>query len=299
MCEVNAQMERQNLQLIEQLKELRFCNICKENKPRFEFYYGNQHRCSKDEINGGFKCKKCADKMAEDKRLEEERTKLEKDKMTKNFIKQFENGYSWCTGCGKFEPFDQFTIDKNTSDGYNSRCKKMIVETKVNYKDQSENRKKWRQNNLERSREISNNWEKRKKKEDPSYKLQRNIKNTICASIRNYNEFHNDKKEKFEEALFKYLPYTPEQLTAHLESLWEPWMNWDNYGKYDKNRPTWQIDHIYPQSKLPFINFTDLNFLLCWSLRNLSPLETAKNIKKRNHIPSNPWDLETAELFDF
>ena len=83
---------------------------------------------------------------------------------------------------------------------------------------------------------------------------------------------------------FDHLPYTPEELKIHIESLWEPWMSWDNYGKFDKNRTTWQIDHIIPQSKLPFESFDDENFKKCWDLKNLRPLETTANLKKGNKL---------------
>lgn len=35
----------------------------------------------------------------------------------------------------------------------------------------------------------------------------------------------------------------------HIESLWEPWMNWDNYGLYNGElNHGWDIDHIIPSS---------------------------------------------------
>jgi hypothetical protein len=80
--------------------------------------------------------------------------------------------------------------------------------------------------------------------------------------------------------------YTSEELKSHIESLWEPWMNWDNYGKFYKNKITWQIDHIIPKSKLTFASLDDENFQKLWALDNLRPLETIANIKKRDKILS-------------
>ena len=74
------------------------------------------------------------------------------------------------------------------------------------------------------------------------------------------------------------LPYTPQQLKEHLEKQFDDKMSWENYGSY------WHIDHIYPQSKLLFQNFDDENFIKCWSLNNLRPLEKIENIKKSNRI---------------
>jgi len=50
-------------------------------------------------------------------------------------------------------------------------------------------------------------------------------------------------------------------------------MNWDNHGKY------WHIDHIMPQSILPYISMEDDNFKKCWALDNLRPLEAIQNMK--------------------
>jgi len=59
-------------------------------------------------------------------------------------------------------------------------------------------------------------------------------------------------------------------------------MSWENYGLYDKGREIWQINHIIPQSKLPYKDFNDENFKTCWSLSNLQPLETVQNINNGN-----------------
>lgn len=87
---------------------------------------------------------------------------------------------------------------------------------------------------------------------------------------------------KHGESCLQHLPYLVEELKSHIESLWESWMTWDNYGSYDYNRKTWQIDHIVPQSKLPYSSMNDENFQKCWALSNLRPLETIANIKKSN-----------------
>jgi len=82
-------------------------------------------------------------------------------------------------------------------------------------------------------------------------------------------------------AIFKHLSYTAEQLKAHLESLWEPWMSWSNYGgRANNKKKTWHIDHIKPQSSFNFTSVEDGNFQKCWALENLRPLEKIANMKK-------------------
>jgi hypothetical protein len=78
-----------------------------------------------------------------------------------------------------------------------------------------------------------------------------------------------DKQERLCKRIFDYLPYTPDKLKAYIESQWEDWMSWENYGLYDKDRKT-----------LIYEDFSDDNFLKCWSLGNLQPLETVANIVK-------------------
>lgn len=63
-------------------------------------------------------------------------------------------------------------------------------------------------------------------------------------------------------------------------------MNWNNQGTYnvqtwdsnDSTTWTWQLDHIIPQSDLPYISMEDNNFKKCWSLNNLRPLSAKQNL---------------------
>jgi hypothetical protein len=75
-----------------------------------------------------------------------------------------------------------------------------------------------------------------------------------------------------------------EELKVHLESLFEPWMNWNNYGRYVPKtydaKPTWQIDHIIPHSKFKYNSMEDEEFAKCWSLSNLRPLSSKQNFEE-------------------
>lgn len=68
------------------------------------------------------------------------------------------------------------------------------------------------------------------------------------------------------------------ELIAYLESKFEPWMNWDNYGAYSTEKRTWQIDHIIPLCKF---DLTDREqFLKACHYTNLQPLGALENYKK-------------------
>jgi len=124
---------------------------------------------------------------------------------------------------------------------------------------------------MERRKQSLNAWQKRREIENPEFRIRRRISSAIRKSLHKENKSIN-----------KLLPYSIQELKQHLEDQFEPWMNWSNYGPANKNQKTWQIDHIIPQSKLPYLSFADDNFIKCWALNNLRPLEAIANIKKGN-----------------
>lgn len=112
----------------------------------------------------------------------------------------------------------------------------------------------------------------------PETKLQHNISGSIRQAIKK----NNSKKKG---SILKHLPYTIAELREHLESQFEDWMSWENYGGCNSSKEkTWHIDHIVPQSHLLYLNMEDENFKKCWALDNLRPLEKIANIKKGNTV---------------
>lgn len=69
------------------------------------------------------------------------------------------------------------------------------------------------------------------------------------------------------------LPFSIDELTAHLERQFLPNMSWANYGK-------WHIDHIIPLSAFNYSTPDDPDFLAAWSLNNLRPLWASDNLAK-------------------
>jgi hypothetical protein len=99
-------------------------------------------------------------------------------------------------------------------------------------------------------------------------KLKKNTGRAVRAAI------HRSEGSKEGERTFDYLPYTVEELREHLEAQFDGKMSWENYGSY------WHIDHIFPQSRLPFDSLDHPNFQKCWALSNLQPLEAKANQSK-------------------
>jgi hypothetical protein len=161
---------------------------------------------------------------------------------------------------------------------------------KANKKKKQEYNKKYYSKNREkllsyrgnrREKDLTNlkHYNKNRRKKDPSFKLRAYVSNSIGRYL-----IANGSSKKG-ESILKYLPYTIEELRLHIESLFEAWMSWDNYGRYsinwDENNQvtwTWQLDHIVPHSMLPYDSFEHPNFLKCWALDNLRPLSAKQNI---------------------
>jgi hypothetical protein len=90
---------------------------------------------------------------------------------------------------------------------------------------------------------------------------------------------------------FEILGCTIEEFKLHLESKFESWMNWVNYGKYNGEYGYgWDIDHIIPLSSAK----TEEEILKLSYYSNLQPLCSKINrdekrdnivtIKKTNNI---------------
>jgi hypothetical protein len=65
----------------------------------------------------------------------------------------------------------------------------------------------------------------------------------------------------------------------HIESLFEDWMTWNNYGN---NKDQWNIDHIQPVSKFDLTNEIELKKAFHFS--NCRPLSSIDNFKKGNKL---------------
>lgn len=197
-----------------------------------------------------------------------------------------------CARCKEDKDENKFGKNSNKKDGLQNYCKecrkeyyKNNIEKKkaydkeyyINNKDnKDEQNKKYFRENRNKINEWHNNWKRNRYKENPEIR----IKEIVSVQIRMALRSRGLSKNK--SSCVDFLPYTIHQLIHHIESLWEPWMNWENYGLYDKNKRTWQIDHKIPHSKFHYNTMDCEEFRNCWSLTNLQPLEAMENIKKKN-----------------
>lgn len=138
--------------------------------------------------------------------------------------------------------------------------------------------KNYRKNNPDKVNKINGTYVKKRKSTDALFKLTINIRNAISNSFN--NKGYTKKSRTYEIIGCSY-----EEFKQHLESLWEPWMNWDNYGNpkdgiLEPNK-TWDIDHIIPLAS----STTEEMLLELNHYSNLQPLcsHYNRNIKKDNY----------------
>jgi len=105
--------------------------------------------------------------------------------------------------------------------------------------------KEYYETNKESIREYKKLWIKEKRKNDTLFKLKDNIRSLIRESIKRNGCKKLSKAESILGCSF-------EEFKSHLESKFESWMTWDNYGNPKDGivavNKSWDIDHIVPCS---------------------------------------------------
>jgi hypothetical protein len=191
---------------------------------------------------------------------------------------------TWCKNCRKEYNKNHYQNNKeyyrDLHKEYRNKNKGKVAKISKKYRDDTNYNQKYREKNKEILRVKKNEYLKKRYKNEPSFRIKVNIYQRISKSF----------KGGISNMLSNILPYSMEELKIFLEKQFEPWMNWNNYGKYkakiwDDNNPTtwtWHIDHIIPHSKLKYQSVNDKNFRDCWALENLRPYPSKRNIKDGN-----------------
>ena len=106
-----------------------------------------------------------------------------------------------------------------------------------------------------------------RKKNDPEYFTPRNLRLRLSVAVkRNYKT----------GSAVRDLGCSIDEFRVHIESQFDEFMSWENYGVY------WQFDHIYPLDKA---NLEDrVEFLAVANWRNYQPLEAGENSRKGNKV---------------
>ena len=204
-----------------------------------------------------------------------------------------------CSKCGEEKKLELFIKSKECKNGRAGICKicsskyfsewykknkirlKPIREeyAKKNKEKLKKTNRKYYENNKEKILKYGADWYQKnkkrivkkqleRKKNDPIYKMQCNIRTLIGHMIKKGGY---SKKSK----TIKILGCSFEEFKQYLESRFQEGMNWDNHG-----RNGWHIDHIYPVSKAR----DEEHLLELNHYTNLQPLWEKDNIAKGNRL---------------
>lgn len=172
---------------------------------------------------------------------------------------------------------------------YEENKDKMLAWQKQYYEENWEERQQYNQEYYERNREelikINALTAQERKKHDPIFKLRKRLSADIWKMLKK-----NSSSKK--SSIIKHLSYTIQDLKDHLEKQFKPWMNWNNWGQYnkktwndnDQSTWTWSIDHIIPHSSFKYLSMSEQSFKDCWALDNLRPISSKENLKKGNRL---------------
>jgi hypothetical protein len=199
------------------------------------------------------------------------RCKDEKQLNNENFRKcKYSNGNKYFKAiCRECERKAALLYNKQHKDAKRA-YEKVFLQNNPNY------RKKWKKDN----RDKINMQYRERLKTDISFKLRKNCSRAISRMLKANNS------SKLSNSIRQFLSYSIEELKLHLENKFDNNMSWANYGIY------WEIDHIIPQSDLPYDSMDHVNFQKCWSLENLRPYPASLNrsegaSKIRHNINNN------------
>jgi hypothetical protein len=127
-------------------------------------------------------------------------------------------------------------------------------------------------------------YHERKLHTDPGYR----IKITLSARVRAALKRVNVKKH---HTTIEMTGCSRDHLIIHLQSLFQPGMNWHNHGLHVGGGPdTWHIDHIIPCTAFDLTDTVEQ--LKCFHWSNLQPMWWKENVQKSDSIttPARYWD---------
>ena len=194
--------------------EKKVCSKCKEEKDVTEFNSGRNQ------------CKSCKRKY---ERIYYQNNKDKK----KGYLKEYYNN-----NIDKIKEYQKEYYNNNI-DKIKEKDKEYYYNNKESIK---EKRKELHNNNVDKRKKYLKEYDNYKRLTNPIYKLKQNIRRCINYSLKNKGYYKKSKS-------YKILGCTYNEFKLQIESQWEEWMNWDNYGKYNgEEKYGWDLDHIIPIS---------------------------------------------------
>jgi hypothetical protein len=172
-----------------------------------------------------------------------------------------------CIKCNVEKCLTEFPKRKESKDGRRGHCTSCEKIRKKEYRIKNPNvDNEYRIKNINKIRDYRKNFVKRKRSENPLYKLKHNLR------VRTGEYFKISKITKRNKT-FDIIGMNPTDLKVYLEKMFTVNMSWDNYGE-------WHIDHITPLNSAK----TEEEIIKLCHYTNLQPLWAADNIRKKDKI---------------
>lgn len=103
-------------------------------------------------------------------------------------------------------------------------------------------------NNKDKAKKYSVKYKKNRRKTDETFRIADNIRKAILQAFSSINQKKNTKTLNILGCSFI-------EFKQYIESKFEYWMNWNNYGKYNsQSNFGWDLDHIEPISNAKTID---------------------------------------------
>lgn len=157
---------------------------------------------------------------------------------------------------------------------YLSKKEDILIKRKFNYQNNRDSKIEYQKEYQQNNKDKRNKYFSERRKSDDLFRLTINIRNLINNSFYNMNYSKTSKTQEILGCSFG-------ELKSYLESKFEPWMTWENRGKYNGELNFgWDIDHIIPLSE----SISEGDLIKLNHYTNLQPLcsKINRDIKKNN-----------------
>jgi hypothetical protein len=196
-----------------------------------------------------------------------------------------------CNKCKEVKPYEFFSKYKPCKDGYQTTCKKCMVQIVKKYNSQNKEKineyqnqyqKEYRKENKEKNKEYNKKYQKEnRKKINEYYKSYRKnrIQNDSLFRFSSYTRtlikgsFKRNNKFKKNTKTENILGCTIEEFRNYIEIKFTKKMTFENYGE-------WHLDHIIPISSAQ----TEEEVIRLNHYTNFQPMWAKENISKGNKI---------------
>jgi len=152
---------------------------------------------------------------------------------------------------------------QNNKEKYNAYTKQYYLDNKEQI---SEQKKPYRKQYYQNNKERVSQYKKERYHSDPLFKFKLNCRSRTYQAFKQKSWRKNGSTEKLLGCDWK-------TAMNHIESQFEPWMNWDNHGE-------WEIDHIIPLASAN----TKEEMSPLFNYKNLQPLLAEDNMRKGDRI---------------